>query len=272
MTANQIEQFVQRPDCAESLLGAEPRCRSRLIDYRPGFEAESNSLFLQFPELRDVDKKEMSAEDWRNLAGEDFHAAERIHRRPEVESALLRAVEEAALALQGYPAGEAVSHRARAAGRGSGGDARGESPHPLQRGRITGSFATKVFKTMFLAYADGKEVAVARRRVRENGHLPNTGKSSPLPRCSCRRSSQTKVAETRVVWICARLRILEALRIYAAAHDGKLPDGRRTLRKCRFPAIRLTTSHLTIIATATARCWTARTARRVCLGAMKSPC
>ena len=44
-----------------------------------------------------------------------------------------------------------------------------------------------------------------------------------------------KQSETRMLWIIARLRIFEALRIYAAAHDGQLPERLGDIREVPIP-------------------------------------
>ncbi len=47
--------------------------------------------------------------------------------------------------------------------------------------------------------------------------------------------NSVKTAEARVEWIYARLRILEALRIYAAAHEGKLPERLEDIAEAPIP-------------------------------------
>ncbi len=174
--ASQIEQFIQRPD-APNLYWALSALPRPLIDFRPGFEAESNSLFLQFPELRDLDKKDLSAEDWRKLLGTMFNATERLQRQPEAQSLAQRRDNGPRTARLSH--GEAVSHRARPARRGSGGNARGQSRPHLQRGDLSGAFRGK-FQGDVPALRRGQEVVVARRSVCES--IRDTGKSCPLPR------------------------------------------------------------------------------------------
>ena len=77
------------------------------------------------------------------------------------------------------------------------------------------------FKLMFLSYAEGEKwYGQVDRRQREAAFreiLPFA--TGLLPAVSA-----AKKAEARMEWRLARLRILEALRIYAAGHDGKLPE------------------------------------------------
>ncbi len=230
LMTNQIEQFVQRPD-APNLYWALATLPQPLIDYRPGFEAESNELFLQFPELRDVDKKEMSAEEWRSLLHKVFSGLNevtggRMFGRPQ-------GGEEAAFALQGYPLAKQylIEH---------GRPAAEVEAMPVAKVLILYSvdvfreLSDEVFKTKFMTYADGKEalrhgLQALKTAIAEHREI------IPLATLLLPAVEKTKVAETRVVWNCARLRILEALRIYAAAHDGELPDRLEDITEAPIP-------------------------------------
>ena len=75
----QVEQFIQQPD-APNLYWALATLPRPLIDYRPGYEAESNLLFLQFPELKDLEKKDLSADQWRDLFCKLAHDVEQLRK------------------------------------------------------------------------------------------------------------------------------------------------------------------------------------------------
>ena len=47
--------------------GLSARFPVRSIDFRPGFEAESYSLYLTLPDLLDLDKKRLPPQQWRQL-------------------------------------------------------------------------------------------------------------------------------------------------------------------------------------------------------------
>ncbi len=59
----QLQQLIQQPD-APNLYWALSTLPRPLVSLRPGGEAESNILYLQFPELCDVDKKKMAPAEW----------------------------------------------------------------------------------------------------------------------------------------------------------------------------------------------------------------
>ena len=64
--SDQVQQFIEQPD-APNLYWALSTLPRPLVDFRPGAEAESNILYLQFPELRDLDKRKLSPDEWRGL-------------------------------------------------------------------------------------------------------------------------------------------------------------------------------------------------------------
>ncbi len=63
--SDQVQQFIQQPD-APNLYWALSTLPRPLVDFRLAGEAESNILYLQFPELRDLDKKKLSPDEWRD--------------------------------------------------------------------------------------------------------------------------------------------------------------------------------------------------------------
>ena len=77
------------------------------------------------------------------------------------------------------------------------------------------------FKWMFLPYAEGK---AGRDRSERNLKDACRREIIPLAGSLVPASTATKEAETRTQWTLVPLRTCEALRIYAAAHDGQLPD------------------------------------------------
>jgi hypothetical protein len=89
-----------------------------------------------------------------------------------------------------------------------------------------------LFKSMSVPYAEASpqlERAVAELRLK--------GKDEAIPVASMLLPalSSAKQAETRTQWVIARLRIIEALRINAAAHGGKLPEQLSDIREVPVP-------------------------------------
>jgi hypothetical protein len=227
-STRQIEQFVQRPD-APNLYWALSTLPRPLVDFRPGFEGETNSLFLQFPELRDLDKKDLSAEEWRKLLGKLFNALNDISggRKPSPELG----VETAAIALQGYPMAKQylIEHGRPAADVEAMPVAKAILIYSVE---VYQELADESFKSMFLPYAEGRKwLLQGDQFVKAAGHR----EIFPFASLTVPAVKAVKVAETRVEWIFARLRILEALRLYAAAHDGKLPDSLGDITEAPIP-------------------------------------
>lgn len=214
-----IEQFVQQPD-APNLYWALTTLPQPLIDCRLAFEIERNNLFLQFPDLRDLDKKDLSAEEWRALLEKTIRELDKIiggtQPHPELEAGAI------AIALQGYPMAKQylIEHGRRAAD---------VEAMPVAKVVLIYSLAVfqhlcdETFKASCLPYSEG------RKWLQQGEQAVKTAASErreiiPLATELLPAVNSAKTAEARVPWIIARLRILEALRIYAAGHGGKLPD------------------------------------------------
>ena len=214
--ADQIEQFVQRPH-APNLYWALTTLPQPLIDFRPGFEAECNSLFLNFPELRDLVKKDLSDEEWRKLLDKMFNGIAGGQRLgPQF------AVAQAAVALQGYPVAKQylIEH---------GRPAAEVEAMPVAKVILIYSvdiyqeIRDEYFKAVFLPYADGSKWRMRGSKALKAAAFEHR-EIIPFATELLPAINAVKTAEAQVEWTIARLRIFEALRIYAAAHDGKLPE------------------------------------------------
>ena len=126
MMTGQIEQFIQQP-AAPNLYWALATLPRPLIDFRPALEEESNFLYLQFPELKDLDKKDLDPEAVAETPGEDGRGISTgscpCAAHWSVPSAGSRSVGRGDARLS---AGKAVSDRAWPSRRGS----RGACPWP----------------------------------------------------------------------------------------------------------------------------------------------
>jgi hypothetical protein len=71
MMSAQIQEFIQQPD-APNLYWALTNLPDPVIDFRSSFEAESDMFYLCLPDLRDLDKKEMSPDQWRVLLNQSI--------------------------------------------------------------------------------------------------------------------------------------------------------------------------------------------------------
>ena len=220
---NQVEQFVQRPG-APNLYWALASLPSPLIDFRAAYEFEMNGFVLHFTELQGLDKKTMSKEEWAALLGRfthDFFTFSTFIGNvnapgcpgPSELSCMGKM-------LLGYPrAKKYLIDRGRA-------KAEVEAMPQAQVVLLyTLAFYEElrdnVFKCMYLPYPQAN---IALQRTEADLKRRRDEELIPIAGMLLSSASSVKEAETRMQWIIARLRVLEALRIYAAAHDGKLPD------------------------------------------------
>ncbi len=216
----QVQQFVQQPD-APNLYWALSTLPRPLVDMRPGGEAESNMLYLQFPELRDLDKKKLSPDEWRELlikvVGNVLQFSDNrtypITRDPTTLVAIT--------AIQGYP-------RAKQYLIENGRTVAEVEAMPvaqvilLYTVQVYNELSDEQFKWFFLPAAEGRRgQELAERQmaatVRAKEIIPVASLLLPA-------SAAAKEAETRCEWAMAILRVFEAMRLHAAAHDGQWPD------------------------------------------------
>jgi hypothetical protein len=228
LMAEQVEKLVQRPD-APNLYWALSALPQPLIDFRPGLEAESTGLFLEFPDLREVDKKDLAPQQWTKLLDKTVHGLTGLGLGGEIPAD----VPAAALALQGYPVAKQylIEHGRPAAEVEAMPVAKVILIYSVQRYQ---ELHDETFKAIFLPYADGRKSLqqgekTLRIAVGEHAEV------IPLAAMLLPAIIKTKTAETRMEWIVARLRIFEALRIYAAGHEGKLPDQLEDITEAPIP-------------------------------------
>jgi hypothetical protein len=218
MMTRQIEQFVQQPN-APNLYWSLSTLPQPLIDLRPGLEAEMNALVLTIPELRDLNKKDLSAEQWRelfakvvlSLASDDVE--QKFNDVPGVV---------AVLGLQGYPAAKEylLAHGHCLAEVEAMPVAKAVLLHLVG---VYEEFRDDHFKWLPLPYPQSKEryaEVEAKLRARAQRHEAGVFLANML----LPAIGAVKRKETQMQWTLAHLQIFEALRMYAATHDGKLPE------------------------------------------------
>jgi len=204
----QVEQFIQQPD-APNLYWSLVMLPQPLVDFHISFEAEMNNVFFALPYLQGLEKKSLSKEQWDEMLSRLLADCSKSH----FDVPLARITE-------GYPRAKRylIDHGRKKA-----------EVEGMSRAQVILLYSTSFFrelrddqyKALFLSYAECKtELQRLEVRVRE----AQGQEIIPLATKSQVDLVGLKEAETRVPFIIARLRIFEALRIYAAAHDGQLPQ------------------------------------------------
>jgi hypothetical protein len=217
LMSEQVEKLAQRPD-APNLYWALSALPQPLIDFRPGFDAENNGLFLEFPELRDVDKKDLAPQEWTKMLDKTLHGLTGLGFGGEIPAQ----VPAVALSLQGYPVAKQylIENGRPAAEVEAMPVAKVILIYTVQRYQ---ELHDETFKAIFLPYAEGNKSLLEGEKTLKIS-VGRHEEVIPLAAMLLPAIIKTKTAETRMQWTIARLRIFEALRIYAAGHDGKLPD------------------------------------------------
>ena len=225
----QVLEFVQQSD-APNLYWALTMLPRPLIDMRKGFEAEMNGAVLNFPELRDLNRATRSPDEWR----ESLHRFWRDFNQFSDESALKTRPEIlVAASIKGYP----VAKRALIE--------RGRSPEAVEAMPVAQvimlytiqtyeDLRDDIFKWYYLPYTEalaGMRSAVTelRRAGAENREIIPLA-SIILP--GVQASRRAIVRNDRKI---AVLRVIEALRIYGASHEGRLPESLSDITEVPIP-------------------------------------
>jgi hypothetical protein len=218
--SNQVEQFIQQPD-APNLYWALSTLPRPLVDMRPGGEAELNLLYLQFPELQNLDKKQLSPEGWRDLLDkvqgevarlEPLMMNENIRNSAKIKKAPIEEV---------YSRGKSylIEHGRAAA-----------EVEAMPQAQVVLLYSVKIlnqrtddaFKWFYLPASEtGTRLQLA-EQARQDAAAAEDGIFPTVLFCVAVRPA--KEAETRCQWTIAVLRIFEAMRLYAASHDGQWPE------------------------------------------------
>lgn len=221
--SNQVQEFIQRPD-APNLYWALSTLPRPLVSMRLAGETESIGLYLQFPELRNLDRKQLSPDEWRALLKkvedgigelERFFTYEK--RSPENIS-----LTNVASILAAYPrAKRYLAAHGRAAA----------EVEAMPVAQVILLYSVKIYddlmddqyKWFFLPAAEAGD---ALSRAEQQRRRASAAESGTIPSVSfwAPAAGAAKNAETRLEWNMALLRVFEAMRLYVANHDGRWPD------------------------------------------------
>ena len=213
MMDNQLETLVQSPNCP-NLYWSITALPNPLIDLRPGLGLEADSLFLEFPELRDLEHARHTPEEWESM--EQFGMTAFMTGRamalfPRAKSELVAAGHDRKT-VDAMPAAQVIL---------------------LHMVMTFGRSRDEMFKWFNLPYWQAR-VGMAdtdrklNREIREQELVPVA--SVLLPALSSVRLASVR-SERRI----ALLRVIEALRFYAAEHDGKLPEALDNIKEVPLP-------------------------------------
>jgi hypothetical protein len=228
--SDQVQTLLQQPD-APNLYWALATLPRPIIDFRPGFEAELAEIYLTYPELRDLDKKQMTPEEWRRLLDKIAAGLLQISggHRDSGEVLFLTAVRQ----LEGYP-------RAKRALIAEGRSAADVEAMPVPQVTLLYTMHTydeirdDLFKWMALPYIEARKGIVESNDRLKKAHAEGL-EIIPLATLLLPAIQNVKVAETRINQKVAALEVLEALRIYASAHGGRLPEALSDIKDVPVP-------------------------------------
>ncbi len=230
-----VEDWAQQPG-APNLYWALTNLPRPLVDLRAGFEAEMAMLYLSYPELRDLEHKDYPPQYWDQLLGKMFQRAQAWssgRMPPEFEQLAVTA-----LALRGYP----MAKRALIAW--------GRSPAEVEAMPVAQVIMLYTIRT----YDELRDDSFKWFALPIGDAGPGMGKAEQKLHTALREGREVipvagtlLPAVTAVTYAIARnertiavLRIIEALRLYGAGHDGRLPDSLADITEVPIPLDPLT--------------------------------
>jgi len=215
----QVRTLIESPNCP-NLYWSLTALPDPLVDLRPALDFESEGAFFAFPELRNIDHAEHSAAEWDRILT-------RLTQR--YAKSGVAADDKTALGATILIAGEAIAKLPRAKNElvAIGRDRKSVDDMPpsqvilLDTLLIYRQASDEMFKWFNVPYWQGREGFAAfekrlKTEVREREIIPLA--SVVLPAIS-----NVRKASVRSQRSIALLRTIEALRFFAAEHDGKLP-------------------------------------------------
>lgn len=222
LMTQQVEALVEAPG-APNLYWALTDLPRPLVDLRNVLGYERSMLHLAVPQLRDLDERRLTREEWEGLADELGRLPSLLgisSRGPKITGEGWDAnVGLAVIAVKAYP--QARRHLL----------SRGLSPEQIEAMPVRQMLYTywlheyavwrdELFKWFSLPFYQAHERAgAAERRLHETEEFAYSPVSMLLPSLS--RAAYLRAALDRQI---ALLRCIEAVRAYAATHDGRLPQ------------------------------------------------
>jgi hypothetical protein len=217
ITVGQLQTFVEQPD-APNLYWALTMLPRPMIDMRRGIEAEMYGATTLFPEVRDLDAQR-SPDEWRQALSGFWRRQAKYAKEANQDVGSADELLEAS--LRDYPnAKQALLDRGMAAKKVDAMPA----AQVIFVDMVTSfeDHRDSLFEWMFVPYADGIDRLLAEQAEIMEGQQRNPARL--LEKLLVPAVAAASAANTRLDREFALLRIVEALRIYGASHNGRLPE------------------------------------------------
>ncbi len=221
MMSRQVQDMVQQPD-APNLYWALTMLPKPLIDLRGAAEAELDAVYLSWPELRNLEEVRGGPEYWRDLLQNVWRQLDGFSEKQADPESLGRPEALAVACLKGYPRAKRylIEHGMPA-----------ERVEAMPVGQVVAIYTVRMYeqlrddvcKWFYISYPEGHDRFD--KSYRRLGHLSREVREIiPLADTFVPAISAACTAVVRIDREIAVLRTLEALRMYGAAHDGRLPQ------------------------------------------------
>jgi hypothetical protein len=217
MASAQLRELVQQPG-APNMYWALTSFPKPAIDMRPAVESEMNSLYLSYPALAELKKSDHGPAYWEAFIEKLGRDLGRWSGGQ--ESSWQARLALTGMAIKGYPlAKQFLIEQGRT-------PAEVEAmPVPqvvsIYTMQVYDELRDEIFKWFFVPYPEAREgMQAAETALRESRHREVV----PVAQLLLPAIQNVKLAEARNERNFAMLRVIEALRLHAAAHDGRLPQ------------------------------------------------
>jgi hypothetical protein len=210
----QLEQLVQQPGCP-NLYWALTALPTPYIDLRRAFEMEQDNLYNLLPELRDVREKSRSEEQWNNLLSVAVQKLIAVQPVEKLNNGV--STKEVLAAATAYPKAKQQLHE-------FGYSASAIDAMPIAQAILTATVETyeheldSLHRWFYLPYAEAWQALDEEER-----RVANTDEVIPFGKLLLPSLRNVRAAQARLDRDVAALRVLEAMRLYAADHHGQLP-------------------------------------------------
>jgi hypothetical protein len=210
----QIQTLVQQPDCP-NLYWALTALPVPCIDLRRADEMEQDNLYTILPELRDVREKSRSEEQWNNLLSKVTQKLIALQPIEKLSDGL--STKNVLAAATAYPKAKRQLHD-------FGYSAATIDSMPIAQAILTATVETyeherdSLHRWFYLPYTEAWPALDD-----EEHRVANTDEIIPFGKLLLPSLRNVRAAQARLDREVAALRVLEALRLYAADHRGQLP-------------------------------------------------